>query len=479
MSSFQVNGRHFFAIIFSALLFIIAVLSYFFAPIHYSNHFCIFLMIVYLVTSLFTIRFTLLDRNYFNFHVFFLISFFFVNFVYPVFIYPVNPLHFSVYKYAFNHDIISRATAMALLGACSYNFGAILGFTKKAGNTMVSDTNYNTLLFLLTNLVYVISAVVLIFAGAAMLKGNFGSSSTIPAGLLVIFEVSIGLAVILVVIKRTGHQSLMTYIWKFNKPILFLLAGFILLFIYTGDRGPVLQVLLISIGGYSLFINPIKLKTFVIGTLLAMLIFTFISYARSPDVTSKHQEGISRFIARGSKNIKLESFFDLGMDLIINNRNLYVGIDYAEKHGFTYGKSMFYNLFAPVPYLPTLMTKTLFNSLPSDLTSATIITKEAKLSWGLGTNVIADLYMAFGIPAVILFMFLLGKLVTRFQLMAFSGKNPYSIITYLFLVGFSVYLPRTSVLEPLRHIIWALLLFGFLKITRSFLLQISGKPETA
>lgn len=469
--------RYLIAILLSLLLLCISGCLYSFAPESYSASYCTLLLVIYLISSVITIRFTLINKNYFNFHVLFLLSFFFVNFVYPVFLYPYDPFYFSVFQMSFDHQIITKTTALALLGACSFNFGAVLRFRNEKRVVDASNTNYSTLQFLLINWVYFIFIIILVFSGKEMLTGNFGATSKIPPGLLVIFQVSLGLSIILIILSQINHGNILKFMWKFNKPVLLILLCFILLFIYTGDRGPVLQILLIAIGGFSLFIKAIKLRSFIIVALFGMLVFTFISYARSRTETNDFKENIAKYIERGFQNIKLGSFFDLGMDLIVTNRNLYVGVEYANENGFNHGKSMFYYLFSPIPFLPTLMTKTFANSEPFELTSAQIITDETNATYGLGSNIIADLYMAFGVPGVIIFMFFLGYLVTKFLLKAYFNDHIYYIIAYLFILGFSIYLPRTSILDPIRHIVWAIILFFILKKLRKMLLGFTKKSE--
>jgi len=198
-----------------------------------------------------------------------------------------------------------------------------------------------------------------------------------------------------------------------------------------------------------------------------MFILTFIAYARTRDDTLLNSENsLSVYLERGKEKMKVNSFLDLGMDLIVNNRNLYVGIDYANTHGYSYGKDMFIYMFAAVPRLPIFMADLVFNSTPRELGSAYIITREAlgpNPTWGLGTNLIADIYMNFGLFGVIIFMFLLGVIIRKLQITIQTKSNILSLIVYLFLISFSLYLPRTAYFSPLRYVLWAILLYLFVK----------------
>lgn len=215
-----------------------------------------------------------------------------------------------------------------------------------------------------------------------------------------------------------------------------------------------------------------RLRNFIFIALAGMLFLTFISYARAQTNQNSTETGVS--IKQGMKSMQLNSFYDIGMDLIVNNRNLYTGYEYVEKNGISYGKSMYHQIFSPIPKLPSLFTQLVFDSDPVDLSTARILTKEYNAHYGLGTNMVIDLYMNFGIPGVAVFMFLLGLLATKFQREAYYSNNFNYMIAYVFLVALAIYMPRSTVFDPLRPIIWAILLYQFLKGLRLLLLQLSN-----
>lgn len=443
------------------IFWVVSLFLYFFAPNAYSHQYCFLIFIVYLISSVWIIRRTVINNNYFNFHVLFFISFFLVNFVYPVFLYPVSTTYFSVFKLPFDDNIITKATALALIGSSSYVLGVGFQFKGVFHSPVKLQKNLNALQFIMSFFAYGVFVVLLYFAGATMLGGRFGSSESIPPGLLVIFQVGIGLSVILASNKK-NKGTFLNFIRNFSKPILILLLFYVFLFLYVGDRGPAIQIVLITLCSFSLFVRPIKMKTFIIMVLVGMLALSFIGAARSKNINSS-ESGVGNFVSRGTENIQIVSFFDIGMDLIVCNRNLYVGYEYVNKHGINYGQNMFVYLFAPLPGMPSLITNVLFDTTSKEMTSAATFTKEAGSSAGVGTNMIADQYMEFGLIGVVFFMFLLGYIVMKVQIRTVNDHNYAFIIGYIFLVGFSVYLPRSTVFEPLRHVIWAISIFYLFK----------------
>ena len=457
------------------VLFIISILLYLFSPDTYSLAYCNLLFIIYIASSILIIRHSISGKNYFNFHLLFLISFFFVNFVYPVSIYPISPYYFPVYRFEFDPNFITKATALALLASSSYNIGVALQFGRKEKSKASPNTNFLTLQYLLIPLLYILFFFLFLFGGTQLLKFQFGSTFHIPPGLLLFFQVSLGLSLVIAFYAKSYSGSILDFLKNYNKAILLILLLYCFTFLATGDRGPLIQIVLIAFVSFTMFVRPMKLRNFIIIVLSGMLFLTFISYARTETNQSATETGVT--ISKGMQYMKLNSFYDIGMDLIVNNRNLYTGYEYVEKHGISYGKSMYHQLFSPFPKLPSLFTQLVFNSDPVDLSTARILTKEYDAHYGLGTNMVIDLYMNFGVLGVIIFMFVLGFIASKFQREAYYSNNFNYIIAYVFLVALAIYMPRSTIFDPLRPIIWAILLYQFLKVLRLLLLQLSLKER--
>ncbi len=72
-----------------------------------------------------------------------------------------------------------------------------------------------------------------------------------------------------------------------------------------------------------------------------------------------------------------------------------------------------------------------------------LILKENAGSLGLGTNIIASLYLGAGLFGVIAGMYFYGMLVKKCSLKA-SENNPYKVLLFLILMGVSVYNVRSE-----------------------------------
>lgn len=455
--------------IVTVIFFILSVILYFISPSIYSQQYNIILLIVFLLSSFNYILYTF-DSNYFNFHIIFIISFFFVNFVYPVFLYPQNPLYFPVYKLRFNHDIITKATSLALLGINSYFFGGII--VKKEKISLIPRFHMysiKSIKYFLTLISLVFFLSVLLDSWDGIILGKFGSTGIKNQFLLALFQISFELAIIFEVLSKKDlyKGSIIKFIVSLDKILMTIGILFVFLYFRVGDRGPIIQLFLVIFTLFTIYVKRLSFKAFIIIVFFGMFTLTLVSYARTKDENLlKKENSFSDYVDRGLKKMNFTSFFDVGMDLIVNNRNLYFGMDYADKNGYNYGKNMFHYLFAPFPKIPMIMTSLFFDSTPTQLSTGYIITIETlgpKATYGLGTNIIVDVYMAFGSLGVILFMFFLGYFVRYLQVKSMSSKSVFFFILYLIMISFSVYCPRAPFFEPFRFLAWSFIFVLFIR----------------
>jgi oligosaccharide repeat unit polymerase len=224
-----------------------------------------------------------------------------------------------------------------------------------------------------------------------------------------------------------------------NKTLIIYTLLFIVLILLTGSRTFPLQVILICCALFTTFYKPISLMKFVPMLLLGVLGMFVVNVLRGGDTTLELVDSV--------------------MDLIICNRNTYVAIDYVDISGMTFGKSMLSVVLAPIPFMQSIFFW-IFSLNPSDTSSGNLITKITlgvdDSALGFGTNIIADLYMSFGMIGVILFMFLLGRYVAKFLWLAKS--NIYALVAYSVMISYSVFLVRAEFFFFSRFLVWGLLI---------------------
>lgn len=436
-----------------AIILLLTIVLYFLAPNNYDFFYCCILLILFGFSAYRAIKGSVVEHNYVNFTFFFTISFFFVNFFYPVFIFPFDKYYFLVFsRFKFNEDVITKATSLALVGYTSFVFGikSILS-QKRSKNYQRPYINEQVILnnsfkiYLIFS--WAFTGIIFLIAKDGIVARSSDAFFNIEPSLLVINQCFINLLIICTFYLRKSFL---------NLSIVFI---YIFIFIFVGDRGPAVQTSLVLLISYNIFYQKISRLKLFLSVLIGFVSLTIISSIRG-------KEGNTNNLS----SVQYNNYYDFAMDLIVNNRNLYAGYDYVDKYGLNYGTSSLPYIFAPIPKLPSLITTTFFDSTPQELSTGTILTNDVNATWGLGTNLIIDIYMQFDIIGVISLMFGLGYFVTKLDL---NVKNKlFSTICYIFIFSFSVYMTRSSLFDSVRYISWAAVIyFGIISLYKPFLMS--------
>ena len=428
------------------LFFLLLIESFFlflFAPNHYVNTFDFLCLIQYLISSFIFIKIQK-KENYFDFDLLFLLTYFFVLFFYPVFLYQTLPKIFLVYQYPFNENVISRCTALSLLGSQAYMFGSIMVNTDKMKisehkNNVKINTNLLTLLSCLAFVSF------LIVAGTTFFTKTYGDTmdSNLFQYFLVFFQAIFFSTLILEVYNWLVFHNVEKY--KINIPLVILSIIVIGLFIYSGSRTIPLEIVLMLVGIITIYKFKINFFKFIIFAFVGILaMFTTVVMRGYQGVEIGDEGGLIQVV----------------MDLIVNNRNTFVAVDFVDNNGLTYGQSMLSNFLAPIPFLQNIFF-TVFNINPNMSSSSlmiTSITLGEDSTWGLGTNIIADIYMSFGVVGVCVFMFFLGYTIKRALYKAKYQKNLYTLVYYAIMMSLAVFIVRAEFFFFLRLFLWCLLI---------------------
>lgn len=442
--SFRKNRFFFLALLESWLLFL-------YAPQKYDYEFnlvCllqfVFMFVLYIYKSN--------KRNYLDFDVLFLITYFFVMFFFPVFMYNTEfEKLFFAFQYEYNENVISKSSALSLVGMQAY----LLGSCSFAKNKVVYEKS-NDCIILYKNLYPLGIFLLLLFiylSGSDLLThkydGKIGGESASGAITYVLLLFTIVLYVINI-IEFYNRRNSFNY-QKVNYGI-YLVAVFSFLFLYIGSRTLPLQFILLLLGLYSLD-NPISLKKMLVLLSLGIIFFAFVGFYRTQD---------DSFIEEANDN-----FLFLIQDLVLNNRNTFMAVDYVDNNGISYGKTMLTTCMGVIPFMNNIVFS-LFPISPNEAASGLIITsislnKDSDFEVGFGTNIIADIYMSFGLYGVIILMFLLGYKIKESLYKIALENNLNAYIFYGVMVSFSVFIVRADYFIFLRPYIWGIVITYFLK----------------
>jgi oligosaccharide repeat unit polymerase len=226
----------------------------------------------------------------------------------------------------------------------------------------------------------------------------------------------------------------------------------IIFFLTLGSRTFPLMLALCSIVAFNNHIRKISVPVLLLLLVIGATVLTFVVFARTNSITSQS------YISDALYNADIEMVWDLGYDLIINNRNLYSLVDYADKYGYTYGMTMAGGFLSPIPFAQSFICSA-FEIPPEFLSSngfSTYIDLGAGSSWGLGTNLVADAYLSFGMIGVVFFFGMLGFLVSKSKAMA--NYNVYWTICYYILVSNAIFFARGGFFDCFRFLIWGIVI---------------------
>lgn len=427
------------------LLFLEAFLLYLFYPELYDYTYSVICAVNFSI-SIFVFLWVKKKKNYFDFDCLFLTAFFFVTLFYPVFMYESDPTRFFAFLYKFDENVLPQASGLALLGANSYIFGSLMYSRGNIQNTKRDIKVFYIPTRPLYYIAFILFVLFVVTGGYSALAAEYNktaaSKSAISNYILILCPAFLlsGIALDFYNLKHSIKPYKKPYL-QFRKTSIIVSFLIAILIILTGSRTIPMQIILVLIGLYTLLFLPISFTKFIITAICGMTALFLLVLMRG------YSLGDNQF-----------SIIDLVMDLVVNNRNSYVAVEYVATSGVTFGKSMMGTFFAPVPFLQNLVIN-VFGIEANQMGSSLIIT-ETTLGevgdLGMGTNIIADLYMAFGSFGVVIFMGILGFFIS--YLLANSNSNLYSLVAYTVMLSYSIFSVRAEFFFPFRFLIWTLII---------------------
>lgn len=436
-----------FASLFALFWVAVSLVMYYYAPDHYDHKFDQGCAVIYALMTL-SYFWSKRQKNFLDFDTLFIVTYFGVMLYFPVFMYTNDPERFIIFRYKYNTDIISQGSALSIVGMACYMLGNITCAGQRPKARYRESVMPTTTLFWIS---------VAGFIGYIALGGWHNLYVQYLGGRVV----DSGIANYLLVLAQVCLYAMMV-LWLNNSylqnPYKFSLRRistvqllysivFAAIFFIASSRATPMRIILIFFGLYALFYRNFSLKLFLGALAIGVAAMYGLQVYRMGGPIANNME-----------------FADLISDLIFNARNTYVCMDYVEKHGLSYGSTMLAYAVSPVPFANGLMID--LTGLPEWKTSSaqliTAVTLRPGAKWGLGTNIIADIYLAFGTPGVIILMYALGYFIA--YTLKNAGRNIYCLTAYSVMMAYSVVLVRCEFLFPLRTLLWSLLIIWMLRL---------------
>lgn len=367
-----------------------------------------------------------------NAHAIFLFSYFCVNFLHTLCVYPDDSLFPTMNAIPYSVSNISYCIGVAQIGMFSYMIGT-LSVKAIPKDCIRIKTRYIKIPPIIDYVCLTLTCMVLIYV-----LNNRTSTHLYPR--LMVFILALHSAVFFC---KTRSCNTLHDICRNNKILIISYAIFIVSQLYIGSRGEVLMAILFIVGIINREIKRINTLVMTSGIVIGLIFMTIIMLTRLGAVNFKTGNIVEvltigwELIAESGNAVLLSL-----SDLIINSRNLYDGIDYAHTHSLLWGVSYLPYLFVFIPFGANTIMPLLFGISPTDVNTAKILSGYVEAEFGIGTNIIGDIYMNFSFIGVVIIMFLLGWFVER----ARQSESTYMQIAYYSIFANSIYLARASCL---------------------------------
>lgn len=223
----------------------------------------------------------------------------------------------------------------------------------------------------------------------------------------------------------------------------------------AGDRNSFALLAIVGVGGLLTFRIRAGRWTLVFLCALALVLYLAIEQFRRTGDVAAIMSYFSGETVRGSAAADGDSSFNIST---VSVRAALGSV--PEQYDFGYGLYKLIGFAGIIPFVRGMVIgPDLAYKSSSDVLNSILLGPAA--SWGVGTNVIVDIFIDFGLLSVPIVLFMLGVAVAYVQNTV--TRNPDSLwraTFYLMTLAFVAQLPRYALSFPARPLVWVVLLFS-------------------
>jgi hypothetical protein len=378
-----------------------------------------------------------------------------------------------------SRDIIIKSAVISSIALVCFCLGYF--YKLKKNNLKKNNTIDVIKIFDLKGLKILITIFFIGFIGATPVSYYRGGYATIELSQLSLYFQSFLIVSIIgylilntrnLFLKKQKAENFFKFI-RYNGTLLTLLIGvYCFLVMVSGDRGPILQIGLSYVGCYCILNRKKYNILFIIGaTFLAAFIVSFLAYFR-------HYEGTGNFadMVRQSSEMETDaisnklSFSPSTFELSRSVRTMHASVLYTESEEHTYGVFQGFQIISIIPGVGQLIMP-LFGTNNEMLKSSFFLTNQLDADHGLGTTVVADIWLDFGVLGIILSFYIFGYFLRKIDEYTYSHL-PLNIFWYILIAVFlskAFYIGRGTILVLFRDVVlgYIILLIGIYIIKNS------------
>ena len=295
-----------------------------------------------------------------------------------------------------------------------------------------------------------------------------------------LFKVSFWSAMILKIYSYSYSDmkdvSLTKYLLSYGFLFLFLILTYTLLSFYVGDRGPIISISIAVFGFFFARKKTIGFVKFMVILIISSNVMTMIAEVRTRYYGESYLERMSSY-EKGSGSVYFgqETLLDSFLELSASERTLnHVVLRLQEgEFDYHYGTNQILYITSIIPGLSGVYFRLFLDNAEERNGSAmfaSYLIQDGDIKYGDGTSIITDLYLDFGWPGVVFFLFIFGRVVARYESALFKPVK-INIFPFIFIMIYfsqSLYLARSALLLDLGTVV---LIFVVIRINHFILFR--------
>lgn len=429
------------------ILFFLSLGLFIFSPDTYNPLFCGICFAVFCFTAIPVLKKDIKEVGLVNFNLLFLFSFFLCSYAFVVFIYPYVG-DFKVSRIA-NPEYFSKCISLCTLAISSYGVGYFL----LRNRTEIIYEDFDGRITRESKLLYGLLLPFVIFILVRFLSTSHDVEIEVQdSPFLFVLVISV-LAVYFASSTHDHRVSVSSLPFFYGNAFVIISLGFILvLYLIIGDRLFIVESICILLSAYSIFYKRIKWQILLVLVVFGVVLMSVVRVTRTGD-SSLREGDFSAFVEEGQTIINNDS--DIGAwsyftDLTNRYSELCGGYEYTVYFGHQYPLKIIAVLFSPFPVLPNVVNSFIYGVPLSATSPGRIVARHTMTN--AGSHCVISAYMPWGAIGVILLFFLFGLIIA-----GITNHHRHGIIGasfYLTVMAYSIFIPRSSLLDIYRPLTW-------------------------
>jgi|UPI000645F2D1 oligosaccharide repeat unit polymerase len=255
-------------------------------------------------------------------------------------------------------------------------------------------------------------------------------------------------------LKNDNKSSIYKNIFN-NKILVSITVLYIFLFFIGGQRSTILELLILIVSCYSIYIKKINFVLVLVGITIGGFVFTLLGMGRTGD----SNDLTGNIVERGLNKANSSDEFILPTDeLAGSNKVSYLALDYfPDRIDFMNGKILLLDIVGVIPFGSRLLGDNLSEVETTSPVLFTYLDQGKYSSYGTGSDVVSDIYINFGVYGTIVVFFFFGFCIALVQYKFNIEKDFYWSIVSVTIIISAIFINRAQLLSPLKDIFYALI----------------------